>query len=156
MLIWWLFSVPMHDFHLLILKGVGVAGVHAAMWSWLLCISELYPWCYLPFPSIRVFSSDFYLFQKSQVGGGKNWSCRFPWKTWFMSWCLVVMSVQPWAYPACEYVPVLLDGSYRAGLALAATAVRVMRAWVGQEWNCFHLGICTCSTDTICWYQLDL
>lgn len=36
--------------HLLILKCIGIACVHGTMWSWLLCISDLYPFCYLPFP----------------------------------------------------------------------------------------------------------
>lgn len=36
--------------HLLIFKCIGIACVHVTMWSWLLSISELYPFCYLPFP----------------------------------------------------------------------------------------------------------
>lgn len=36
--------------HLLILKCIGIACVHVTMWSWLPCICELYPFCYLPFP----------------------------------------------------------------------------------------------------------
>lgn len=49
---------------LLILKCVGIACVHLTAWSWLPCVSQLYPGCYLLFPSLHIFCNDLIFFQK--------------------------------------------------------------------------------------------
>lgn len=167
MLIWPLFSVflitraevivfvPMHDFHLLILKRVGVACVHVTMGSWLLCISELYPFCYVPFPSLHVFSSDLFLPE------------ALSWRWWeLILWTPIENGLCPDTLWLCQSSAeqTLLVSTYQCfwtGITQpawpsASITVGVMRAWVEQVGNCFNLVIWTCCTDTICYYQLDL